>query len=68
MVLGWQHSHPHPPTFGLTLPSLGPVICVGATNVLINGLPAARNGAVRFAGGVEVTIRCSKSSRVPQTS
>ncbi len=49
LVLGWPHSHPHPPTFGLPLPSIGPVICAGATNVLINGLPAARAGDVGFA-------------------
>ena len=48
LVLGWPHSHPHPPTFGVPMPSLGPVICAGATNVLINGLPAARNGDVGF--------------------
>jgi RHS repeat-associated protein len=49
IVLGWPHSHPHPPTFGLPLPSIGVVICAGATNVLINGLPAARTGDVGFA-------------------
>jgi RHS repeat-associated protein len=48
VVLGWPHSHPHAPTFGLPLPSFGVVICAGATNVLINGLPAARNGDVGF--------------------
>ena len=29
LVLGWPHSHPHPPTFGVPMPSLGPVICAG---------------------------------------
>jgi uncharacterized Zn-binding protein involved in type VI secretion len=48
LVLGWPHSHPHPPTFGTPLPSIGPVICAGAVSVLINGLPAARVGDVGF--------------------
>jgi RHS repeat-associated protein len=48
MVLGWPHSHLHPPTFGFPLPSIGPVICAGAVNVLINGLPAVRSGDVGF--------------------
>src|SRR5262245_15112656 len=48
MVVGWPHSHPHPPTFGVPLPSIGPVICAGAVNVLINGLPAVRTGDVGF--------------------
>ena len=48
LVLGWPHGHAHPPTFGFPLPSIGPVICAGATNVLINGLPAVRLGDVGF--------------------
>jgi RHS repeat-associated protein len=48
LVLGWPHGHPHPPTFGFPLPSLGPVLLAGSRNVLINGLPAARCGDVGF--------------------
>ena len=48
LVLGWPHSHPHPPTFGAPLPSLGPVLCAGAVSVLINGQPTARTGDVGF--------------------
>ncbi len=38
------HSHPHPPSFGIPLPGIGPILCSGAIGVLINGLPAARSG------------------------
>jgi len=48
IVFGWPHSHPHPPSMGFPLPSLGPVICAGAVSVLINGLPAARTGDLGF--------------------
>jgi hypothetical protein len=34
LVMGWPHSHPHAPTFCSPLPSIGVVICAGATNVL----------------------------------
>lgn len=44
LVLQFGHTHPHPPTFGIPLPSIGPVLASGSWNVLINNLPAARNG------------------------
>src|SRR5215475_12643211 len=48
-VRGLPHSHPHFPTFGVPLPSIGVVVCAGARNVLINGSPAVRNGDLGFA-------------------
>jgi hypothetical protein len=53
LVFGWPHYHMHPPNLvppapPIFLPSIGPVICAGAVNVLINGLPAARCGDVGF--------------------
>lgn len=48
LVLGWPHSHLHPPTFGFPLPSIGMVILAGSRNVLINGSPSARSGDVGF--------------------
>ena len=44
LVFQFGHTHPHPPTFGVPLPSVGPILCAGAVSVLINGLPAARSG------------------------
>jgi RHS repeat-associated protein len=44
LVFQFGHIHLHPPTFGFPLPSVGPILASGAVNVLINGLPAARNG------------------------
>jgi RHS repeat-associated protein len=38
------HVHPHPPTFGIPIPAVGPCVAAGACTVLINGLPAARSG------------------------
>ncbi|NNF00940.1 MAG: hypothetical protein HKN25_18130 [Pyrinomonadaceae bacterium] len=49
LVFQFGHSHPHPPTFGFPIPSLGPVVASGCMSVLINGLPAARNGDMGFA-------------------
>src|SRR5262249_37794914 len=48
-VRGLPHGHPHFPTFGIPLPSIGVVVCAGARNVLINGSPAVRNGDMGFA-------------------
>lgn len=42
--LGPPHAHPHPPSFGVPLPSLGQVIGPGSITVLLGGLPAARCG------------------------
>ena len=44
LVFQFGHSHPHPPTFGFPIPSVGPILASGCISVLINGLPAARNG------------------------
>lgn len=49
LVFQYGHSHPHPPTFGVPIPSVGPILAAGAVNVLINGLPAARNGDLGLA-------------------
>jgi RHS repeat-associated protein len=38
------HVHPHPPTFGIPIPAVGPCVAAGACSVLINGLPSARTG------------------------
>ncbi|MBO0721207.1 MAG: hypothetical protein J2P41_10310, partial [Blastocatellia bacterium] len=48
-VRGLPHSHLHPPSFGVPLPSVGVVVCAGAHNVLINGSPAVRSGDLGFA-------------------
>lgn len=49
LVFQFGHTHPHPPTFGVPIPSVGPILAAGAVNVLINGLPAARNGDLGLA-------------------
>lgn len=47
--LGTPHSHPHPPSMGVPLPSFGPTIASGCTSVLIGGRPAARAGDLGIA-------------------
>lgn len=49
LVFQFGHSHPHPPTFGVPIPSVGPVLASGCMSVLINGLPSARNGDLGLA-------------------
>lgn len=46
MHIGTPHSHPHPPSFGMPLPSLGVAFLAGSASVLVNGLPALRAGDV----------------------
>ena len=40
--LGLPHSHPHPPSSGVPMPSLGPTVGAGCISVLIGGIPAVR--------------------------
>jgi RHS repeat-associated protein len=40
--LGLPHSHPHPPSMGVPMPSFGPTIGAGCMSVLIGGIPAIR--------------------------
>ena len=49
LVFQFGHSHPHPPTFGVPIPSVGPILASGCMKVLINGLPAARSGDMGLA-------------------
>lgn len=49
LVFQFGHSHPHPPSFGFPIPSMGPILASGCMSVLINGLPAARNGDMGLA-------------------
>lgn len=49
LVFQYGHSHPHPPSFGVPIPSTGPILASGCMSVLINGLPAARNGDMGLA-------------------
>lgn len=49
LVFQFGHSHPHPPSFGIPIPSVGPVLASGCMSVLINGLPSARNGDLGLA-------------------
>lgn len=49
LVFQFGHSHPHPPSFGIPIPSTGPILASGCMKVLINGLPAARNGDMGLA-------------------
>jgi RHS repeat-associated protein len=43
------HIHPHPPTFGIPIPAIGPCVVAGAWSVLINGLPSVRTGDLGFS-------------------
>ncbi len=49
LVFQFGHTHPHPPTFGVPLPSTGPILAAGCWSVLINGQPAARSGDLGLA-------------------
>lgn len=49
LVFQFGHSHPHPPSFGFPIPSMGPILASGCMSVLINGQPAARNGDMGLA-------------------
>lgn len=46
MHIGTPHGHPHPPSFGVPLPSVGVAFLSGSASVLVNGLPALRAGDV----------------------
>ncbi|HEU5076467.1 MAG TPA: DUF6531 domain-containing protein, partial [Polyangiaceae bacterium] len=46
MHIGTPHGHPHPPSMGVPLPSVGVAFLAGSASVLVNGLPALRAGDV----------------------
>lgn len=49
LYVGVPHAHPHPPSFGLPLPSMGAIMFGTCFQVLIGGVPAARAGDLGLA-------------------
>ncbi|MEZ4454234.1 MAG: PAAR domain-containing protein [Nannocystaceae bacterium] len=78
LVIGFPHGHPHPPSFGVPLPPIGPIALGCCVSVLIGGLPAARVGDLGlsptclgyfpqfeiFTGSSKVFIGGSRAARV----
>ena len=65
MGLTLLHAHAHPPTFGVPLPGLGPLVIGGCQSVAIGGKPAARAGDLGLAptcGGFMPAYECFTGS------